>query len=125
MRELAEQDLGNILGDADTGFGWPIIIDAPSGNSAPFTGYSNDISQMIDPDTGQLVAGRMASVAIRISALLDIGFGLPRGVADSNSKPWVVTFSDINGNEFVFKVKQANPDRALGLITCNLEAYEP
>jgi len=83
----------------------------------------NDIAQVIDPDTGQAVSGRLASVAIRIGALTAAGLSLPVGIVDAGSKPWVMEFNDINGNPFKFKVSQSNPDRALGLVACLLELY--
>jgi hypothetical protein len=126
LRQLAESDLGNILEDGTTGFGWPITLTDPTGftGSGPLTGFSDDIAQLIDPDTGQAVSGRLASVALRISSLIAEGFAMPQGIADAGSKPWLVTFDDINGNSFTFKVAQSNPDRALGLVTCLLEFYE-
>lgn len=126
LRELAEKDLGAILEDSTFGFGWPITLTDPSGLTDPnLVGFSDDISQMIDPDTGQLVSGRLASVALRISSLLAAGFALPRGVAEQTSKPWVVTFNDINGISHTFKVRDGDPDRALGIVVCILESYNP
>lgn len=124
LRELAEKDLGAILEDSVTGFGWPITITDPAGNVGTLTGFSDDIAQVIDPDTGQAVSGRLASVALRASSLTFVGLALPRGIADTGSKPWVVQFDDINGNAYTFKVSQSNPDRALGLVVCLLELYE-
>ncbi len=120
LRELAEQDLGRIMEDKVTGFGWDITLRNPAGVEQPLVGRSDDISQIIDPDTGQMVSGRLASVAIRIGL---ITIGLPRGIADEAGKPWVVQFDDINGNAYTFAVAQSNPDRALGLVTCILEEY--
>jgi hypothetical protein len=124
LRQLAETDLGLILEDSSTGFGWSIIVTDPAGTSRTLTGFSDDIAQVIDPDTGQAVSGRLASVALRTSSLIAAGLTLPRGIADSGSKPWVVEFDDINGSAYKFKVSQSNPDRALGLVTCLLELYE-
>ena len=126
LRTIAEQDLGVILEDSVTGFGWSIIVTDPSGNSGsgPLTGFSDDIAQIIDPDTGQAVSGRLASVALRISSLTLAGLGLPRGIADAGIKPWIVEFNDINGNPFKFKVSQSNPDRARGMVVLLLELYE-
>lgn len=125
LRTLAEQDLGLILEDEAFGFGWPITLRSPAGlQSTALIGYSDDISQTIDPDTGQLVSGRLASVALRTSTLLAQGFVMPYGVADAAAKPWVVTFADINGTAYTFKVRQTNPDRALGLVVCILEGYD-
>lgn len=106
--------------DKVTGFGWDITLRNPAGVEQPLVGRSDDISQIIDPDTGQMVSGRLASVAIRIGL---ITIGLPRGIADEAGKPWVVQFDDINGNAYTFAVAQSNPDRALGLVTCILEEY--
>lgn len=124
IRQLAESDLGLILEDGATGFGWPITVTDPSGAVRPLTGFSDDIAQIIDPDTGQAVSGRLASVALRISSILAAGLTLPRGIADAGIKPWIIEFNDINGNAFKFKVAQSNPDRALGLVTLLLELYE-
>lgn len=124
LRQLAETDLGLILEDSSTGFGWSITVTDPAGTSRTLTGFSDDIAQIIDPDTGQAVSGRLASIALRTSSLTAAGLSLPRGIADSGSKPWVIEFDDINGNPYKFKVSQSNPDRALGLVTCLLELYE-
>ncbi len=124
LRQLAELDLATILEDGVGGFGWPITITDPSGTVGTLTGFSDDIGQIIDPDTGQVVSGRLALVSLRISSLTIAGLGLPQGIADTASKPWVVEFNDINGSPFKFKVSQSNPDRALGVVTCVLELYQ-
>lgn len=123
LRATAEADLAFILEDADTGFGWSISVTNPAGTTADLTGFSNDIAQLIDPDTGQAVSGRLASAVLRISSLTAAGLDLPVGIADSASKPWLVAFNDINGNAHMFKVAQSNPDRALGTVSLILEAY--
>ena len=124
LRAIAETDLGVILEDGVYGFGWPITVTDPAGATAPLTGYSDDISQIIDPDTGQAVSGRLASAVLRISSLTGAGLDLPQAIADASSKPWLIQFDDINGSAFTFKVSQSNPDRALGLVVCLLELYE-
>ena len=123
LRDLAEADLGLILEDAETGFGYPITLTDPSGTVLALTGFSNDIAQVIDPDTGQVVSGRLASVALRISTILSAGLGLPRGIANEKSKPWIVEFNDLRGTPHKFKVFQSNPDRTIGMITLILESY--
>lgn len=125
LRDQAEQDLGAILEDSVSGFGWPVTLTDPTGLSAALVGYSDDISQIIDPDTGQVVSGRLASAVFRISSLVTAGFTLPRGIVDQASKPWLVAFNDINGNAYTFKIRQSDPDRALGLVVCILEGYGP
>lgn len=123
LRETAETDLAFILEDAETGFGWSISVTDPAGTTEELTGFSNDIAQLIDPDTGQAVSGRLASAVLRISSLTAAGLALPVGIADSASKPWIVVFNDINGTAHTFKVAQSNPDRALGIVSLLLEAY--
>ena len=123
LRDLAEQDLATTLeGTAD--FGWPITVTDPAGTSVAFVGQSTDIAQIIDPDTGQAVSGRLASVALRVASLTAASLGRPVGIADAGSKPWVVEFDDINGAAYKFKVVRTNPDRALGIVVCILEPYE-
>lgn len=123
LREQAEADLGGILEDKNRGFGWAITVTDPDGNYADLVGFSDDISQLIDPETGQVVSGRLASVVLRISSLTADGLGLPVGISDASLKPWVVVFDDIGGTSHTFKVQQSNPDRALGVVSCILETH--
>lgn len=127
LRLQAETDLGYILEGDSGGFRWPISVTDPSGLTAPaLFGFSNDVALAIDPDTGQTVSGRIASVALRISSLQAAGFTtLPIGIHDSAVKPWIVVFDDINGSPYTFKIREGDPDRALGLVTCVLEQYTP
>lgn len=124
LRIQAAADARVFLEDSAAGFGWPIMITDPSGTSAELTGFANDVGRTIDPQTGIAVTGRAASVALSIAALTAAGLALPKNVADGSSKPWVVQFEDVNGNEHTFKVSEAMPDRALGIVTCLLEAYK-
>ena len=123
LREQAEADNKAILGDV-IGFGYPVTVKDPGGTVGNLHGFTNDIGQVIDPDTGQIVSGRIATVALNISALADAGLGLPVGISDESIKPWVVTFNDINGNSFTFKVVETQPDRAIGQVVCILDTYE-
>ena len=124
LRELAEQDLGRIQEDSASGFGWSITVTDPNGTQAGVTGFSNDIHEMIDPETGAAVSGQSASVSIRIAHLVDQGLGVPRGIADDASRPWIVECNDLSGSAYRFKVKRSHPDRGIGNVTCILETYE-
>lgn len=123
LRQTAEKDLGAIIEDSVRGFGFPIEVIDPAGNKANLTGFSNDISLVIDPDTGQAVSGRAVTIALRMSSITAAGLTLPQGIANEASAPWLVTFDDIGGVSHTFKVSQSNPDRALGVVTCFLELY--
>lgn len=125
LREQAAADLVTILEDTADGFGWPITVTDPDQNSATLSGFSTDVSQTIDPQTGQLVSGRLASVALPIASLTAAGLGLPANVSDGSRNPWVIRFNDTAGTEHVWKVSEAMPDRALGVIVCLLEPYKP
>jgi len=123
LRHLAEQDLGKILEDDMYGFGWPIVVTDPEGRTANLIGRSNDVSQIIDTETGLVISGRSATVAIRIKLLTENNLGVPVGVAELEGKPWLVKFDDVNGTSYVFKVSKTNPDRSIGMVTCVLENY--
>src|SRR5690606_5600845 len=125
LRLMAESDLSKIL-EGEVGFRWEMTLTDPAGTSYPgLHGFSNDIGQVIAPGTRTAVSGRAASIAIRIGLLVDVGAGLPRGINDSSVKPWYVQFDDINGNPWYFKITASMPDRALGIVTCMLEQYQP
>lgn len=124
LRDQAAADLQTFLEDT-AGFGVPITVTDPAGTSVELTGFSTDIGETIDPETGTVVTGRSASVALSLARLTTEGLGIPRGIADGSGKPWVVTFDDIEGNAHTFKVSSSAPDRAAGIVTCMLEAYRP
>jgi hypothetical protein len=121
VREQAEADLAVTL-EAPGDFGVPIVLRDPTGfdcGGQPIYGQSGDIGLLIDPDTGLAVTGRSAHVAVRISTLTHAGYTtLPRAIPDAGSSPWLVTFSGQT-----FKVKEARPDRTLGIVTMIVEFW--
>lgn len=121
LRALIESDLGLIM--EQSGDGVTVTITDPTGASATVQGLSFDISQVFDPATGQMISGRSANVAVRISTLTDAGLAMPRGVSNLATSPWLVMVSDVNGNEGTFKVAQSGPDRTIGFVNLTLEAY--
>lgn len=124
LRQQAASDLVSIMSDITGGFGWPITVTTPAGLSAVITGFSSDIGEAIDPQTGMLIASRKASVALPVASLVAAGITtLPAAIADSSRKPWVIQFADVGGHPHTFSVKHSMPDRALGIVTCILELY--
>ncbi len=123
LRHEAAADLRAIVEDSADGFGWPITVTNPAGTSLAMIGLSTDIGVTVDQETGQPIVGRRASVALAIASLGSLG--MPANVASATSKPWVVVFNDIGGTSHTYKVSEAMPDRAMGLVTCLLEAYKP
>lgn len=123
LRETARNHLGIIL-NSTRGFSWPIKITDPSGTIGNLQGFSNDVSDLIDPETGQPVSGRQASIAVSVASLTAAGLGLPKGISDSASKPWVVEFTNTDLKSYKFKVMRSNPDNVLMVVTCALEIYK-
>ncbi len=73
-----------MLEDASIGFGHPLTITNPEGDTNKFIGCINDISQNIGPDTGLLISGRSLSITLRISTLSNRGFSLPKRISKKN-----------------------------------------
>jgi len=127
LRDHAAEVWRTITNDEACAMGWPVVLTDPAGFSPaePLIGRSQDIAQVIDPDTGQMVSGRLATASLCIQDILDAGFSeLPRNIPDTTIKPWLVAFDDLRGNTFTFKVVESNPDRTLDNIIVHLEAYE-
>lgn len=122
LRAQAKADLKSFL-ENDNEFGWPVVVTAPDSTTLNLIGYSNDIGLAIDPETGQAVAGRAASVTFHLSRFTDAGFDPPSGVTSTIEKPWIVAFEDSEGVSRTFKVAQGMPDRAAGVVVCILELY--
>ncbi len=114
---IAEADLATTL----EGNGQTVTLTDPQGVSATLTAISNDISLIIDPETGVPVSGRNANVAFRIASIRAAGLQLPKGIEDGAVTPWVVDYTTVNGNALRAKVMASNPDRALGVVTVRVE----
>lgn len=121
LREVATTDLNKII---TMDFGVEILLTPPSGLTKILTGYTNDIAQVIDPDTGQIISGRIVSIAVTLRSLSEQGLEIPRGEMDESSNPWLVQFMDPDLKEYLFKVLSSNPDRSLGVVTCELEFFK-
>ena len=118
---IAENDMALTL-EAD---GRPVIVTNPAGLPANVRGDVNDISQVIDPETGTGFSGSVSSVSLRISSLEAVyGNDLPIEIKDDRIKPWTVLFTDVNGVAQLRKVKESNPDLMSGVLTLILEGYE-
>lgn len=120
LRDQAERDLAFLIEDSVAGFGWPITVATPADAEFPLVGLSSDIARMIDPETGMVVVGRTATVALRASSVDAAGHGRPVGIADAAVKPWRVTFNDLGGAPHTFKVVSVDPDETLGVLLCVL-----
>jgi len=123
LRDLASADLNYIMQDDVGGFSWDITITDPAGTTHALKGFSSDISALIDPDTGVSITGRLATCSVSYQAIRASGITTnPKAIADNTAKPWKVTFDDIDGNSYTFKVVRSEPDRAIGNLAMTLEA---
>ena len=124
IRELAELDLELTLEDNENGYGWPLRVTAPDSTFLDMFGQSGDIEAAIDPDTGQLVSGRVAHLTLRKKTLIDKFGEIPVAVnKNSTNKPWVFDFDDINGVAGKFTVQKKLSDSTLGIVNYLLEVY--
>ena len=123
IRQQLRRDVHRILTDAKHGFAWTVVVTDPNGRSAKMHGFSTDIADLIDPETGQAVSGRQAEVTVSMDSLKCAGFEHPEHIAGTAGKPWTMKFDDIEGTSHTFKVMRTAPDRTVGLILCYLEAY--
>ena len=116
LQQIAETDLATTLESN----GQLITVTDPVGVSADVQGLSNDISLLIDPDTGVPVSGRNANVSLRLSTLKTAGIGTPKGIEDGASVPWLVEYTTVEGQTIKARVMASNPDRSLGIVTLKL-----
>lgn len=123
--EIAQQDKAFTLKDSTYGFGTEITLTDPDLLSAVVTGRTNDISFAIDPNTGEAVSGRTATIDIDMQELTDKGFSsLPAAQSDKTKKPWIIEYTDQLGSVYAFTVLEANPDRTLGILQLTLQFYK-
>lgn len=125
LRETATEDHRAILGDEPTGFGRSTTVTDPAGTSAEVVGFTNDVSQVLDPETGVAISGRVPTAVFSLAALSAAGFGVPEAVPGTAGLPWRVSFVDADGETHQFKVREVLRDRSLGSVVCVLEAYRP
>lgn len=127
--QRAEKDLARMI-ENQNDFGWPVILTDPDGkkleklpDGKPLLALCDDISSLIDADTGDPVSGQLITLSLRISTLLDNGFDLPKAISDKSKKPWLIEFKNVNGSGAVYKVSRSEPDRMAGIVFLVLEHY--
>ena len=123
--DVAERDLADTLEDTAQGFGKTIRLQPPGDPAAAedLSGQAIDVAQTQDPETGIMIAGRTASVVLRIRTILAHFDSIPVGVSDPNSEPWLVTVADSEGTDITYKVASSLRDRSLGTVTLELELW--
>lgn len=123
LRAQAEADLSTTLEGA---WGRSVTVIDPDGKTADLQAQTGDIGALIDPDTGIVVSGRRAHVAIRLASLLAAGFvGTPQAIARGDGMPWRFRFEDLADEPYEFAIRHSFPDRSLGVLTCIVEHWTP
>lgn len=120
LRATAAADAKAILEDSASGFAWPLALTSPAGVVTALAGFSTDVAESVDPETGTVVAGRRGSVAVSLSSLPE----MPSAEAESGKQPWQVVFDDLTAAPTTWKVVEVRPDRALGVVVLLLEAFD-
>ncbi len=123
---LRDQVLADVAGIVENSldFGEPITLIEPDGTTNAMTGFTGDISAVIEPDSGAIVKGRRVHVTLRIASL-------PAGERPVvknklTDKPWRVSFPRITtGTVTEYAVVGTDPDDAMGTIVLELGAYIP
>lgn len=126
LRVQAEADLGLTM-EASGDFGWPFVLTDPDDfeSASQLYGQAHRISDLVDPDTGQAVSGRKATLVVRTSTIVAAGYPtLPEGIADEAGKPWRVAYAGPQAASQVFKVSDSKPDEALGTLALMLETWD-
>lgn len=121
LRDLAERDLGAILETTDGGFGRAVVLTDPTGQSATIPGMTGNISNAIDPETGQIIVGDFAHVTLRISSIVAAGLTVPTQEYRTGHPAWLLSFNDLAGVEQTFRVQRPEPDFTLGYVNLKLE----
>jgi hypothetical protein len=117
----ASADTKAILEDSATGFGVLMTLTNPAGATQEITGQGYDISNTIDPETGQNISQRRVHVALPVESFT---IGTPIGIASKTSKPWLVEFQLPTWDApRKFRVDESLPD-AVGVRLCFLDEWE-
>lgn len=124
IRDLAALDHAAIVTDVAGGFAIPILVTNPEGVELAMAGFTTDVGEVVDPQSGMLIDGRRVSVQILTAPLIAAGMGEPRAVSDGSRKPWLVRFANVHGEQRTYKIFEVKPEDVLGSHKCLLEAWE-
>lgn len=122
LLDQSRADFHSFVSDT-SGFSQPCSLTNPDGASGTVQAFCADVYQLVDMGTGEVFAGRQASVSVSFGDMESSGLGDPSGASDTDLKPWVVSFDDARGTAHTFKIVDARPDRTIGAFVCVLESY--
>jgi hypothetical protein len=101
-----------------------VKLTSPAGVTRDVAAITNEVWQGLDPNSGNIVNGASASVAISLDALTKAGLGIPQNDHDRKAKPWRVELTLADGVARTYKITESRRDMTLGLIWYVLEHYQ-
>lgn len=130
LSEQAILDNAQFSGDASSGFGIAIYMQAPTGETATFNGFSTKHYLSIDGE-GNPVSSKKASVAFNELNLISANALYPIRISDPADphyqavklKDHLVNVMDSTGVIKNYISRQWFPDEKLGMIVIILEDY--
>lgn len=123
LRTTAANDFKKITQNLKE-WGLKLTITAPDDSTFDVIGLATDISLKVDPDTGLVVSGRKASVAISLDQFRanDIT-EVPSMRPDQSGKPYRISFTSEDGNTYNFSIRESIPDRTLDQVVLILQQW--
>jgi hypothetical protein len=123
LRSQAAADVKAILENTDD-FGVAITLTDPAGVDTVLTGFTGDITSVIDPDSGAIVKGRRLHVTLHLESLP--AGPRPEVANDITAKPWTVSFARVVGAVVTkYLVNGTHPDDSMGTIVLDLGDWNP
>lgn len=123
LRDQALLDVQGIL-EGPGGFSEEIDLIEPDGTVNPMTGFTGDITAMIEPDSGAIVKGRRVHVMLFTKSLPAGARPIARPKLTDNS--WRVSFKRITtAVATTYAVVAVTPDDSMGTISLELANHKP
>jgi len=119
--ELARKDIKEITQGDD--WGVDLTFTPPVGSSVQVRGLGSKHHLSIDQESGLPINSRNVHMSVVESVLTDAGYTVRNAADEVSIKDHRVSFKDFRGVLRNYKINQTWPDETLGLIVCQLGAY--
>lgn len=105
-------------------FASAVKLTNPSGQFATVAALTGEVWQGLDPNSGNVVNGAVASIAISIEALTKANLGgIPHNSKNPTERPWRVELELADGVRYTYAINESRRDMTLGLIWYVLKRY--
>lgn len=106
-------------------FASEVKLQNPSGQFATVAAITNEVWQGLDPNSGNIINGAVASIAISLDALTKASLGgIPQNPHNAKEKPWLVELTLADGVPRTYKIAESRRDMQMGLIWYVLSRYQ-